>query len=193
LPIAVFGSAWASWIETTAAAAACPADYVAAALLASVSALIGNARWAQATPGWSEPPHLWICSVGDSGTGKSPGTDSLMRDVLPKLEAKMAVDFPDQLREWRAASEVYAARQEAWKADVRAAEKAGKPPPLAPLALQASEPQQPRLRQNDVTIEKVAELLGAAAPQGAARDERRAGRLDRGHELVQRCRPQFLG
>src|SRR6266496_2438391 len=58
LPIEVFGDAWGRWITTAAEAAACPMDYVAAPLLASVSALIGHARWAQATPGWAEPPHL---------------------------------------------------------------------------------------------------------------------------------------
>jgi hypothetical protein len=162
LPLPVFGP-WATWITSTAEAAACPPDYVAAPLLASVSALIGNARWAQATPGWSEPPHLWVGAVGDSGAGKSPGADCLMRDVLPKIEAKMAADFPDQLREWRAAAEIQSAKDDAWKAEVRSAAKAGKPPPLAPLASQSPEPQQPRLRQNDV---KVAELLGTAAPKG---------------------------
>jgi hypothetical protein len=44
LPIAVFGPEWCRWIESASAAAACPADYVVAPLLASVSALIGNAR-----------------------------------------------------------------------------------------------------------------------------------------------------
>src|SRR3954453_10597810 len=29
---------------------------------ADTSALVGNARWAQGTPGWAEPPHLW-CAV----------------------------------------------------------------------------------------------------------------------------------
>jgi hypothetical protein len=116
---------------------------------------------------------LWIGAVGDSGAGKSPGADCLMRDVLPKIEAKMAADFPDQLREWRAAAEIQSAKDDAWKAEVRSAAKAGKPPPLAPLASQSPEPQQPRLRQNDVTIEKVAELLGTAAPKGllVVRDE----------------------
>jgi hypothetical protein len=116
---------------------------------------------------------LWIGAVGDSGAGKSPGADCLMRDVLPKIEAKMAADFPDQLREWRAAAEMQSAKDEAWKAEVRSAAKSGKPPPLAPLASQAPEPQQPRLRQNDVTIEKIAELLGTAAPKGllVTRDE----------------------
>src|SRR5437764_4341995 len=86
LPLSVFGTAWAEWIATAAQAAACPPDYVAAPLLAAASALIGNARWPQATPGWAEPPHLWLGVVGDSGSGKSPGADSLMRDVLPEIE-----------------------------------------------------------------------------------------------------------
>jgi putative DNA primase/helicase len=55
LPITALGVDWARWVVAAAEAAACPADYVVAPLLASISALIGNARWAQATPGWSEP------------------------------------------------------------------------------------------------------------------------------------------
>src|SRR6185437_1576016 len=86
LPLTALGSAWGTWITTAAEAAACPIDYVAAPLLASASALIGHARWAAAVPGWVEPPHLWIGVVGDSGTGKSPGADCLMRDVLPVIE-----------------------------------------------------------------------------------------------------------
>src|SRR5207248_8650654 len=54
LPLAAFGPAWGEWITTAAEAAACPPDYVAAPLLAAASALIGHARWAQATPGWVE-------------------------------------------------------------------------------------------------------------------------------------------
>ena len=72
--------------------------------------LIGNARWAQATPGWAEPPHLWCGAIGDSGNGKSPGSDPLMRDVLPELERRMALDYPSQLHEWRAAAEVQNAK-----------------------------------------------------------------------------------
>src|SRR5947209_14098687 len=129
LPIEVFGEVWGSWITTAAEAAACPPDYVAAPLLVSVSALIGHARWAQATPGWAEPPHLWIGSVGDSGNGKSPGADCLMRDVLPEIERRMLADFPDQLREWRAAVEFGKAAEEKWKTEMRDAQKRGNPAP----------------------------------------------------------------
>ena len=84
LPIKVFGDPWGNWIVNAAEAAACPPDYIAALLLASASTLIGHARWARGGPGWPEPPHLWVVSVGDSGDGKSPGADCLMRDVLPR-------------------------------------------------------------------------------------------------------------
>jgi hypothetical protein len=173
LPIDAFGSAWAPWISTAATAAACPPDYVAAPLLASVSALIGHARWAQATLGWAEPPHLWIGAVGDSGNGKSPGADCLMRDALPEVEHRMLADFPDRLQEWRAGTELAKAAEERWKGEVRDAQERGGPPPLPPVSTVGPEPQAPRLRQQDVTIEKVATLLATAAPKGLliVRDE----------------------
>jgi hypothetical protein len=153
--------------------AACPSDYVAAPLLASVSVLIGHARWAQATPGWSEPPHLWIGAVGDSGNGKSPGADCLTRGVLPEIERRMLADFPDRLREWRAGVEFGKAAEEKWRSEVRDALKRGAPSPLPPPTTAGPEPQAPRLRQHDVTIEKVASLLATSAPKGLliCRDE----------------------
>lgn len=172
LPLAVFGS-WAEWITAAAEAAACPPDYVAVPLLAAASALIGHARWAQATSGWVEPPHLWLGAVGDSGAGKSPGADCLMRDVLPAIEREMMRDFPDRLADWRARSEFEAAAAEQWKSAVRTAQKNGVPAPLPPEATAGPEPQSPRLRQSDVTIERVATLLATAAPKGLliVRDE----------------------
>jgi hypothetical protein len=173
LPLAVFGTAWEDWIATAAEAAACPPDYVAAPLLAAASVLIGHARWPQATPGWAEPPHLWIGAVGDSGSGKSPGADCLMRDVLPEIEHLMAAGFDDRLQEWRANVEFAKASQEQWKAEVRDAQKNGRAPPRPPEMPDSLEPQMPRLRQQDVTVEKMAALLAMAAPKGLliVRDE----------------------
>jgi hypothetical protein len=156
LPLDVFGPEWAGWIPAAAEAAAAPVDYVALPLFAAASALIGHARWAQATPGWREPPHLWLGVVGDSGSSKSPGADCLMRDVLPEIERRMQGDFPDRVAEWRAAAEIHKAKTEAWEKDVKAAHKAGNAPPMPPGEAVPPEPQAPRLRQNDVTIERVA-------------------------------------
>jgi hypothetical protein len=173
LPISAFGPAWADWIATAAEAAACPPDYVAAPLLATVSALIGHARWAEATPGWVEPPHLWLGVVGDSGNGKSPGADCLMRDILPEIERRMLADFSDRLRDWGVRLELANAARERWRRDLRDAAKRGNPPPPGSLMISCPQPQAPRLRQHDVTIEKVAELLAHAAPKGLliVRDE----------------------
>jgi hypothetical protein len=172
LPLDVFGPAWGRWITEAAAAAACPPDYVMAPLLASASALIGNARWPSA-PAWCEPPHLWFGVVGDSGGGKSPGADALMRDVLPGIEKRMGAGFADARRDWEAQHAAHEAAVERWKADVKEAGKKGNPPPLPPQDTGPAEPQMPRLRQNDVTIEKVASLLAHAAPKGLmiVRDE----------------------
>jgi Protein of unknown function (DUF3987) len=132
LPIAALGEAWGRWTVNAAEAAACPVDYVAAPLLAGASVLIGHARWAQARPGWAEPPHLWVGAAGDSGDGKSPGADCLQRDVLPEIELRMAANFPDRLREWRAAAEFAKAADERWEKEVRDAQKRGAPAPLPP-------------------------------------------------------------
>jgi hypothetical protein len=166
LDLKVFGVRWAEWIATTAIASACPADYVAAPLLAVASVLIGNARWAEAWPGWAEPPHLWACGVGDSGSGKSPGSDVLLRDVVPTLERRMSGDYPEQLRAWAAASETDKAARERWEGEVREALRKKTPPPPPPKATARAKPEIPRLRQNDVTVEKVATLLATAAPKG---------------------------
>jgi hypothetical protein len=144
-----------------------------APLLASASVLIGHARWVQATSGWCEPPHLWLGEVGDSGTGKSPGSDCLLRDVLPEIERRMLGDFPERLLEWRANVEMYEARQDSWKADVREAQRRNHAAPMPPAEMLPPEPQAPRLRQNDVTVPKLAVLLGTTASKGllVIRDE----------------------
>jgi len=63
---------WGEWIAADAEARGCPRDYVAAALIASASAWIGNARHVAATPTFCEPPHLWFALVGPPSTGKTP-------------------------------------------------------------------------------------------------------------------------
>jgi hypothetical protein len=174
LPLEVLGDRWSEWVVDTASAAACPVDYVVAPLLASASALIGNARWAQAWDGWAEPPHLWVDVVGDSGTGKSPGADRLLRDVLRGIERRMVGDYPDRLREWQSAAEFDKITMKRWQVDLREAQEKKKPLPPMPLPTASDiAPEKPRLCQHDVTIEQVGALLATAAPKGLmiVRDE----------------------
>ena len=113
-----------------------------------------------------------MADVGDSGNGKSPGADCLLREVLPEIEHRMLADFPDRLQMWRMGAELAKAARETWQNEVRTAQKQGKAPP-APPPEPGPEPQAPRLWQNDVTIERVATLLASAAPKGliVIRDE----------------------
>ena len=173
LPLEVFDGAWANWIATAARAAGCPPDYVMAPLLASASVLIGHARWVQATSGWCEPPHLWLGEVGDSGTGKSPGSDCLLRDVLPEIERRMLGDFPNDSWSGVPTSRCTRLDRNSWKADVREAQRRNHAAPMPPAEMLPPEPQAPRLRQNDVTVPKLAVLLGTTASKGllVIRDE----------------------
>jgi hypothetical protein len=181
LPLQVFGDKWGQWIADAAAAASCPPDYVALPLLAIVSVLVGNARWAQATRIWKEPPHLWMAPVGDSGDGKSPGAGCLLRDILPELEDRMLGDFPERHQEWRAAVAFDKAAIKRWEDEQRAAMKEGKTfdKPMPRPTVSDVEPQRPCLRHNDITVEEVAAVLATGAPKGVVvvRDEL-AGWLD---------------
>jgi hypothetical protein len=185
LPVDVFGP-WQTWLPEAAKAAAAPTDYIASTLLAVASALIGNARW-PILGNWSEPPHLWCASVGDSGDGKSPAADILLRDVTPTIEMRMARDFPDQHRDWQTRVRVAEERKASWQEDVRkalrkakAASEAGgsggddAKPPLPPTDIAVpDEPMMPVLTMMDVTHERVAQLLATSAPKGVLmhRDE----------------------
>jgi hypothetical protein len=82
------------------------------------------------------------------------------------MEAQMARDFPDRLLEYRARAEFAKVRQEAWKNNVRTAQKKGVAPPLPPEEIDDPEPMAPRLAESDITIEKVATVLAGAAPKG---------------------------
>lgn len=173
LELAVFGSEWARWIAEAAEAAATPLDYVGANLLALASSLIGHSRWAQATPGWREPPHLWCAVVGDSGTNKSAAAAVLLRQVLPELERRALGDYPSRLAAWRTQAEDGKARIEQWQRDVREAQRKGETPPAYPKDAEPPQPMAPVLTMSDATIEKVASTLASASPKGVlvTRDE----------------------
>jgi hypothetical protein len=117
---------------------------------------------------------VWAVSVGDSGTGKSPAGDSLMRDVLPRIERRMIGDFDDRRSEWQAAVEFDKAAKKRWKRELAEAQEEGTPPPPMPKPTASDiAPEKPPLRQHDVTIEQVAAILATSAPKGLmmVRDE----------------------
>src|SRR6185437_4163400 len=88
LPLDVFDG-WRQFIVDAAEARSVPVDYVAAGLLASAAAALGNSRRARAWDGWDEPTILWLGLVGGPSSGKSPALDVSI-ELLSKIEIEMA-------------------------------------------------------------------------------------------------------
>jgi hypothetical protein len=161
LPVAAFGPFWAQWITDAAAGANAPPDFTALPLLAVASTLIGNARWISPWLGWKEPPVLWCCAAGDPSSGKSPGAAPVMRDVLAKVEAHMARDFPEQHEAWVERQAIAAAVKKNWEKEVSAAIESSIDPPPMPDGLDiGDEPQPPTARTGNVTIEQMMVICG---------------------------------
>ena len=170
-PLEVLGP-WKEWVIDAANGAGAPVDYVAGALLASMAALIGNARSVSPWDSWSEPAVLWIGAVGVPRTGKSPAFDLVLK-ALRKVEGDLGSDFDDIHLDWATKKEMAKAVEDDWKSKVAIAAKDGKSPPQKPPgAVTPDEPGLPRVLVSDATPEALAGLV-VANPKGVLhyRDE----------------------
>lgn len=157
----VFGP-WADWIQTAAKVKGVPVDYVAAALMGTASAIIGNARWASPWQGWKEPPVLWVMLVGDPSAGKSPALDAVL-DPVKEIERALSEDYKTRRKDWEGKDEIAALSLAQWKADAKKAIAEGQDAPPKPDAAEAGAPPlRERVTISDVTTEKVASLLAAS-------------------------------
>ena len=109
---------WAEWIQTAAMVKGVPVDYVAAALLGTASAIIGNARWASPWQGWKEPPVLWVMLVGEPSAGKSPALDAVL-DPVKEIERGLSEAYKTSRHDWETRSEIAALALERWKNDAK--------------------------------------------------------------------------
>jgi Protein of unknown function (DUF3987) len=156
---------WSAWIAAEAEARGCPQDYVAAALIGSASAWIGNTRHVEATPTWREPPHLWLALIGAPSTGKTPA-------LKPFIEASRRIEREAE-PEWETAKADHAARAEVaralddkWREDNAKAAKSGNPlPPRPAEAEPPPAPPRPRVMTMNVSTEELQYML-AQSPRG---------------------------
>jgi hypothetical protein len=84
---------WADWCRDTADAANAPQDYVAASLITTGAALIGNARRVS-FGSWTEPSTIWTVLVGSPSAKKSPAMAPSKRAV-GLLEAELVAQQPN--------------------------------------------------------------------------------------------------
>ena len=175
-PIEVLSSACRAWVERAAHGSGVTPAHVAVPLIGIASSLIGTARRVQATRSWTQPLTLWAAIIGFSGSGKTPGLDTVRR-ALAMVEREQRAKIADQQRSHEEKIEAAKAVRAQWKkqvedvaanavvdlANYRAAKSAV--PPLPPEAVIPGPFVTPRLYVSDSTIERLAVLL-TARPRG---------------------------
>jgi hypothetical protein len=159
LPVDVFNDEWREIILTSAEVKGCPVDYVAAAMLAAVSGLIGASRKVSAWGSWKQYPLLWFMLVGDPSTNKSPSLQTIT-DALESIEKELLVPYQKALAEYETQQKIAEKYLEKWEKDCRTALRTNQPVPAKPKQAESLKPPaRPRLIINDVTIEKVVHII----------------------------------
>ncbi len=120
---------WSRFVSDVAESTGTPPDFVAMPLLAAASGLVGNSRWVQPWGGWTEPPTLWVATVGLPGSGKTPAAKPVF-DVLAELESERFPEYEERLSLYRRDLEEYRQREDQWRGEVKEAVNANKPVPL---------------------------------------------------------------
>jgi hypothetical protein len=138
-----------------------PLDYIGIPLLIAAATAIGKEfRIApKAHAGWTERACLWGGIVGYVGDGKTPSFNAALGPIWA-LQAKFRDEFQEVLKAWQTKVRLAKIINKQWERDVANAVKKGLPTPELPAA--AASPQKPVPRQlvtNDVTQEKLAELM----------------------------------
>src|SRR6516165_4077828 len=78
-PVDCLGAPMREWVECAARGAGVTPAHVAVPALGIASSLIGMARSVKASRSWIAPMTCWTAVVGASGTGKTPGIDTIKR------------------------------------------------------------------------------------------------------------------
>ena len=137
-----------------------PVDYVFAALLTSAAALLSTHVVASPRGGWTEPAVLWSMIIGEPSAGKSPAFDAVIT-IMKDIEREINKGERETIDKWVEQDKIQQAKLKKWEKDVAAAVENGATPPAKPTSSNAEKrPTRSRLMVNDITIERLAELIG---------------------------------
>lgn len=95
-PSALLGAAQGYVLDASAGSGA-PPDYVAAMLLAAISALLGKRYAVQANSDWCEPLVIWSAMVGPPSSGKTPASKPV-RQALFEIQRDMTERHSVQIK-----------------------------------------------------------------------------------------------
>ncbi len=138
-----------------------PPDFLAIPLLIAAATALGKefrmAPKAHAT--WTERACLWGGIIGDVGDGKSPSFNAAFIPIWA-LQAKFREQFKEALDAYESKARLAKMVDKQWQREVAKALAKGAPAPERPDDAQAPEKPTPRqLTTNDVTQEKIADLM----------------------------------
>jgi len=167
-PIDTLSEPIRAWVNRAALGAGVTTAHVAIPAIGIASSLIGTARRIKATRSWLQCATCWTAVVGFSGSGKTPGIDTIKRP-LSQIEHDRKKNIAELRRKHDAKAEQAKAARKRWQKQVEEAIEAKLPTPEMPA--DADDPGKfivPRLHISDGTIERFGELL-IARPQGVLR------------------------
>ncbi|MDO9093994.1 MAG: YfjI family protein [Rubrivivax sp.] len=177
-PMAALPEAFAPWVRDVSERMHCPPDFVAVPLLVAGASLVARhvGIRPQRRTDWIERGNLWALIVGRPGIMKSPAMSQALAP-MDRLEARAAEAFNAQAAQHQAEAMAAKLRTEANVKAARAKlKKDGGADVAAMLAAdeEREEPVRRRFVVNDLTYEKLGEIL-AANPDGvlSVRDEMR--------------------
>lgn len=166
LPPQLIPEPYGEWLVDVAERMQCPLDYVAVGSLIVTASLIGGGCGVRpkALDSWTVIPNLWGGIVGSPSTLKSPALKEILRP-LEILETEAFECYENDLQNYLIENEAYKASKETIKKEMlKAASDSnvlgmeGAKEKLRNLNV-PQEPQCKRYSTNDVTIEKMHELL----------------------------------
>ena len=164
-PVQLFGDFWSQWLVSAAESKSAPVDYVAAGLMTSAAALIGNARFVTPWDGWAEPPIFWACCIGLPSSGKTPAINAAM-DLMREIEVTLNPDFDDRCKEYEQLKAIANVARKELEAEIKKARKNGsKIPPMPDDALEPEKPSKRRIVIMDTTVEIIAPMI-SKSPKG---------------------------
>lgn len=116
-PKHVLPAALERYAEELAVAMSCPVDFPAAVMLSISSALVGNARSLRVNRTWKEAGRIFLATVGEPGSGKSPAVKHLFKPLV-STQKKLSDAWQEQrdtyeqdVCNYEAASKAYARRR----------------------------------------------------------------------------------
>lgn len=162
-PVDLMPGAFGEWIADVSERMQCPADFVALPMLVAAGSLV--ARHCDVRPkradAWSESPNLWGCIIGPPGAMKSPSITAAL-DPIKRLEQGAREKHSARSSEYERTQQAEQIRREAIR---QQAKEAAKKNPNADLTQYfdgqeaAEAPAEERFIVNDVTVERLGEIL----------------------------------